>query len=68
MDVKPWDDETDMKKLEESVRSIEMDGLQWGTSKILPVAYGFKKLQITCLIEDDKVSIAIIQLVSPLHI
>jgi len=30
LDVKPWDDETDMSKLEECVRSIEMDGLLWG--------------------------------------
>jgi translation elongation factor EF-1beta len=55
--VKPWDDETDMKKLEESVRSIAMDGLLWGPGKLTPVAYGVKKLQITCVIEDDKVII-----------
>ena len=30
LDVKPWDDETDMKALEQAVRSIEMDGLVWG--------------------------------------
>ncbi|CAI9106072.1 OLC1v1005130C2 [Oldenlandia corymbosa var. corymbosa] len=30
LDVKPWDDETDMKKLEEAVRSVEMEGLLWG--------------------------------------
>jgi translation elongation factor EF-1beta len=30
LDVKPWDDETDMKALEEAVRKIEMDGLLWG--------------------------------------
>lgn len=30
LDVKPWDDETDMAKLEECVRSIQMDGLVWG--------------------------------------
>nr|GLL35430.1 elongation factor 1-delta-like [Ipomoea trifida] len=30
MDVKPWDDETDMKKLEEAVRSVTMEGLLWG--------------------------------------
>lgn len=30
LDVKPWDDETDMKKLEEAVRAIEMPGLLWG--------------------------------------
>ncbi|EDM13109.1 rCG63641, partial [Rattus norvegicus] len=27
LDVKPWDDETDMTKLEECVRSIQVDGL-----------------------------------------
>ncbi|KAK0586824.1 hypothetical protein LWI29_012854 [Acer saccharum] len=26
MDLKPWDDETDMKKLEEAVRSVQMEG------------------------------------------
>jgi hypothetical protein len=30
LDVKPWDDETDMKKLEEVVRSVQMPGLFWG--------------------------------------
>ncbi len=55
LDVKVWDDETDMKALEESVRSIEMDGLVWGSSKLVPVAFGVKKLQIQCVIEDDKV-------------
>ena len=30
LDVKPWDDETDMAELEKCVRSIEMDGLLWG--------------------------------------
>ncbi|KAK1565647.1 hypothetical protein Q3G72_031648 [Acer saccharum] len=33
MDVKPWDDETDMKKLEEAVRSVQMEGLLWGAFK-----------------------------------
>jgi len=37
LDVKPWDDETDMKILEESVRSIEKDGLVWGSSTLVPV-------------------------------
>lgn len=56
LDVKPWDDETDMGELERSVRSIEMDGLLWGASKLVPVGYGIKKLQISCVVEDDKVS------------
>ncbi|XP_010782293.1 eukaryotic translation elongation factor 1 delta a (guanine nucleotide exchange protein) isoform X2 [Notothenia coriiceps] len=55
LDVKPWDDETDMAKLEECVRSVQMEGLLWGASKLVPVGYGIKKLQITCVIEDDKV-------------
>jgi len=57
LDVKPWDDETDMKALEESVRAITMDGLLWGASKLVPLAYGIKKLQISSVVEDDKVSI-----------
>ncbi|KAM3616623.1 uncharacterized protein V6R79_021006 [Siganus canaliculatus] len=55
LDVKPWDDETDMSKLEECVRSVSMDGLLWGQSKLVPVGYGIKKLQIGCVVEDDKV-------------
>ncbi|XP_005185259.1 probable elongation factor 1-beta [Musca domestica] len=57
LDVKPWDDETDMKEMEKNVRTIEMDGLLWGASKLVPVGYGINKLQIMCVIEDDKVSI-----------
>ena len=45
-----------MKALENAVRSISLDGLVWGTSKLVPVAYNIKKLQIQCVIEDDKVS------------
>ncbi|XP_065112549.1 eukaryotic translation elongation factor 1 delta b (guanine nucleotide exchange protein) isoform X3 [Paramisgurnus dabryanus] len=55
LDVKPWDDETDMGKLEECVRSVQVDGLLWGASKLVPVGYGIKKLQINCVVEDDKV-------------
>lgn len=51
------DDETDMKALEEAVRSIEKDGLVWGASKLVPVGYGVKKLQINLVVEDDKVSL-----------
>ncbi|KAJ0976127.1 hypothetical protein J5N97_018092 [Dioscorea zingiberensis] len=57
LDVKPWDDETDMKKLEEAVRNIKMEGLFWGASKLVPVGYGIKKLQIMLTIVDDLVSV-----------
>lgn len=33
LDVKPWDDETDMEGMEKVVRSIQMDGLVWGACK-----------------------------------
>jgi len=55
LDVKPWDDETDMAELEKCVRSVQADGLLWGASKLVPVGYGIKKLQIGCVVEDDKV-------------
>ncbi|PIA45242.1 hypothetical protein AQUCO_01700641v1 [Aquilegia coerulea] len=57
LDVKPWDDETDMKKLEEAVRSVQMEGLTWGMSKLVAVGYGIKKLQIMMTIVDDLVSV-----------
>lgn len=57
LDIKPWDDETDMKKLEEAVRSVQQEGLLWGASKLMPVGYGIKKLQIMMTIVDDLVSV-----------
>ncbi|KAE9416456.1 hypothetical protein Angca_003578 [Angiostrongylus cantonensis] len=57
LDVKPWDDDTNLKEMENLVRGIEMDGLVWGGSKFIPVGYGIKKLQIISVIEDDKVSV-----------
>jgi len=38
LDVKPWDDETDMAKLEEAVRSVQMEGLFWGAC-MLPLSF-----------------------------
>ncbi|VDL63045.1 unnamed protein product [Hymenolepis diminuta] len=55
LDVKPWDDTTNMEELEAKVREISTDGLVWGTGKLVPLAYGIKKLQIACVVEDDKV-------------
>merc|ERR1712212_563528 len=55
LDVKPWDDETDMAVVEAEVRKIETDGLLWGAAKLVAIGYGIKKLQICCVVEDDKV-------------
>jgi len=56
LDVKPWDDETDMNEVESLVRTIKADGLLWGASKMVAIGYGIKKLQISCVVEDDKIS------------
>jgi elongation factor 1-delta len=57
LDVKPWDDETDMVAMEAQVRLIVQDGLLWGAAKLVAVGYGIRKLQILCIVEDDKVSV-----------
>lgn len=45
-----------MITLEAAVRGIEKDGLVWGTSKLVPVGFGIKKLQINLVVQDDKIS------------
>lgn len=57
MDVKPWDDETNLEELLAHVKGIEMDGLVWGASQWIPVGFGIKKLQINLVVEDSKVSL-----------
>merc|ERR1712107_374172 len=57
IDVKPWDDETDMGEMLKLVKSVEMDGLVWGSNKLVPIGYGINKLQVMCTVEDEKVSI-----------
>merc|ERR1712055_287849 len=52
LDVKPWDDETDMDAMLKAVKSIEMDGLLWGANKLLPIGYGIQKLTIMCTVVD----------------
>lgn len=50
-----------MKALEAAVRGIEKDGLVWGGSKLVALAFGIKKLQINLVIEDDKISLTDLQ-------
>lgn len=61
LDVKPWDDETDLEELLANVKSNELDGLTWGAHQWIPVGYGIKKLQINLVIEDEKVSLDALQ-------
>ncbi|XP_050368952.1 elongation factor 1-beta-like [Argentina anserina] len=57
LDVKPWDDDTDMRLLEEALRSIEVEGLHWGAFNLVPVGYGIQKMTIMLTIDDDLVSV-----------
>ncbi|KAF2019050.1 elongation factor 1 beta subunit [Aaosphaeria arxii CBS 175.79] len=57
LDIKPWDDETNMDELTANVLAIEKDGLVWGAHKLQAVGFGIKKLQINLVVEDEKVSL-----------
>ncbi|SCU87369.1 LAMI_0D05798g1_1 [Lachancea mirantina] len=57
LDVKPWDDETDLEELVANVKAVEMDGLTWGAHQWIPIGFGIKKLQINLVVEDAKVSL-----------
>ncbi|KAB8227044.1 Translation elongation factor 1 beta [Aspergillus alliaceus] len=57
LEVKPWDDETNLEEMEANVRQIEKDGLVWGASKWVAIGYGIKKLQINLVVEDEKISL-----------
>lgn len=45
----------------EHVKNIDIDGLVWGAHQFIPVGFGIKKLQINCVVEDDKVSLDEVQ-------
>lgn len=57
-DVKGYETEQDFDALGKRVMAeIKKDGLVWqDTFKVLPIAFGMKKLQMTMIIEDDKIS------------
>jgi len=58
LDVKPFDDETDLDALAIKIKSeIVMDGLVWGGKhEKKPLAFGIFKLVVTAVVEDEKVS------------
>ena len=61
LDVKPWDDETDMKELEKLVRGIKHDSnpkaIEWQAGQLEDIGYGIKKLRIMVQVIDDDVSV-----------
>lgn len=57
LEIKPWDDETNLDELLANVKAIEKEGLTWGAHQWIPVGFGIKKLQMNVVVEDDKVSL-----------
>ncbi|CAK9023555.1 Elongation factor 1-delta (EF-1-delta), partial [Durusdinium trenchii] len=55
LEVKPFDAETDLEELAKGIKSFTHDGIQnWGKEhKLLPVAFGIKKLAISCVVYDN---------------
>jgi len=56
-DVKGYEVDQDWEALGAKIKKeVNMDGLVWmDIVKVVPIAFGMKKLQLTMLIEDDKV-------------
>ena len=56
-DVKVFEQEQDLDELAKRILGIEIEGLMWRTEyKLVEIAFGMKKIQMGCTIEDDKVS------------
>ncbi|CAM9330035.1 unnamed protein product [Phaeothamnion confervicola] len=58
LEVKPWEAEADLVSLFNKISAVKVEGLVWGEAyKLVPVAFGVKKLVISCVIEDEKVGV-----------
>ncbi|CAI5743764.1 unnamed protein product [Peronospora destructor] len=56
IEVKPWEAETDLEELAAKIKALPVEGLTWGEGhKLVPVAFGIKKLLMQCVIIDDMV-------------
>jgi translation elongation factor EF-1beta len=56
LEVKPWEADTDLEMVWREILKYQQEGLTWGENfKLEPVAYGIKKLVLTCTIVDSLV-------------
>ncbi|RLN10713.1 hypothetical protein BBJ28_00015980 [Nothophytophthora sp. Chile5] len=54
LEVKPWEAETNLEELAAKIKALPIEGLSWGEGhKLVPVAFGIKKLLVQCIIVDD---------------
>eukprot|EP00922_Rhytidocystis_sp_ex-Travisia-forbesii_P041131 GHVS01061384.1.p2 GENE.GHVS01061384.1~~GHVS01061384.1.p2 ORF type:complete len:243 (+),score=69.39 GHVS01061384.1:101-829(+) len=57
IEVKPNSIDTDLEKVWDLVKNIQIEGVTWGLGhKKVPVAFGLYKLQVSCVILDDLVN------------
>jgi elongation factor 1-beta len=61
LDVKPWDDSTDLAEMERQVRRLrhptQPEAIQWQVAQREDVGYGLHKLRIMCQVVDEVVSV-----------
>ena len=54
LEVKPWEADTNLEAVWHKIKEFQKEGLSWGESfKLEPVAFGVKKLVMTCTIVDS---------------
>jgi len=57
-EIKPWDAEQSLDDLAAKIKKTEFKGLSWGEAhKLVPVAFGIKKLIVSCIVVDDEVAL-----------
>lgn len=54
LEIKPWEADTDLEMVWKEIKKFEKEGLSWGQNfELQPVAFGIKKLVMTCTIVDS---------------
>ena len=58
LEIKIWDADQDLDCLVNKIQKIEKNGLYWKKDyKLMEIAFGIKKIIMTLIIDDDKISI-----------
>jgi translation elongation factor EF-1beta len=57
-EIKPWDAELSLDDLAAKIKATQFNGLTWGEAhKLVPVAFGIKKLVVSCIVIDELVAL-----------
>ncbi|GKC82529.1 elongation factor 1-beta-like protein [Tanacetum coccineum] len=61
VDVKPWEDETDMQKIEEAIRSVQREGFTWSAwAEVFNLLSSSASLILSLLLRDSIAFVGII--------